>query len=87
MPQSASVTRSVLRAVWLARTPTSVGTGRCPGARELQIQDTPFILVYRVEETAVLILRVLHTSRRWPSFEDVRIAARRKERKPLPQMW
>lgn len=42
--------------------------GRVKGTRELVIQRTPFILVYRVRPRAarVEILRVLHSAQQWP---------------------
>lgn len=40
--------------------------GRVPGTRELALVDIPYLVVYRVEENSLVILRVLHTSRRWP---------------------
>ena len=43
-------------------------TGRKEGTRELVIQRTPYILVYRVRPQAkrVEILRVLHGAQQWP---------------------
>lgn len=41
--------------------------GRVLGTRELVIGALPYIIPYRVRETDIEILRVLHTSRRWPS--------------------
>lgn len=42
--------------------------GRVKGTRELVIQRTPFILVYRVRPRMkrVEVLRVLHGAQRWP---------------------
>ncbi len=40
--------------------------GRVPNTKELVIDRTPFILGYRVRDNRIEILRVLHTSRRWP---------------------
>ena len=40
--------------------------GRVPGTRELVLVDVPYIIAYRVEGNSVVILRVLHTSRKWP---------------------
>ena len=40
--------------------------GRVPDTRELLVDRTPFILPYRVRDNKIEILRVLHTSRRWP---------------------
>jgi toxin ParE1/3/4 len=41
--------------------------GRIPNTRELVIDKTPYILPYRVRDNKVEILRVLHSSRRWPT--------------------
>lgn len=41
--------------------------GRVPGTRELVIRGLPYIVPYRVRDSALELLRVLHTSRRWPS--------------------
>ena len=41
--------------------------GRVLGTRELVFGDLPYIIAYRVRERDVEILRVLHSSRRWPS--------------------
>lgn len=40
--------------------------GRVIGTRELVIQGLPYIIPYRVRDNTIEILRVLHTSRRWP---------------------
>jgi len=41
--------------------------GRVPYTKELVIDRTSFILPYRVRDNRIEILRVLHTSRRWPT--------------------
>lgn len=41
-------------------------TGRVEGTRELVIVNTPYLLVYRVKGKTVEILRVLHSSKRYP---------------------
>ncbi|MBE9050939.1 type II toxin-antitoxin system RelE/ParE family toxin [Nostocales cyanobacterium LEGE 11386] len=41
-------------------------SGRIEGTRELIISNSPYILIYRVSEESVEILRVLHTSKRYP---------------------
>lgn len=46
--------------------PESAKLGRVPGTRELIVTGTPFVIVYRVETTAVVILRMLHGAQRWP---------------------
>lgn len=46
--------------------PAMARPGRVPGTRELVVVGTPYIVVYRIEAAAVLILRVLHGAQRWP---------------------
>ena len=49
------------------RTHPAIGrAGRIAGTRELVLADMPYIIVYRVSETHVEILTVMHTSQRWP---------------------
>ena len=40
--------------------------GRVPNTKELVVDRTSFILPYRVRDNRIEILRVLHSSRRWP---------------------
>ena len=40
--------------------------GRINGARELIIQRTPYIAVYRIARSTIRILRVLHGAQMWP---------------------
>jgi addiction module RelE/StbE family toxin len=40
--------------------------GRVPDTRELVITGLPYIIPYRVSNSIVVILRVYHTSRKWP---------------------
>ena len=42
--------------------------GRIPGTRELVVANLPYILPYRVRSDTVEILRVFHTSRKWPEI-------------------
>ena len=50
----------------LSRHPHAGRPGRVEGTRELVIPDLPYIVPYRVTGQAIEILRVYHTSRRWP---------------------
>jgi toxin ParE1/3/4 len=50
----------------LARQPGMGRPGRVPGTRERVLVDVPYIIAYRVEEDSVVVLRVLHTSMKWP---------------------
>ena len=43
--------------------------GRVPNTRELSISRTPYIVIYRVTEEAVYILRVLHARQQWPAAD------------------
>jgi toxin ParE1/3/4 len=49
----------------LADYPAIARPGRVAGTRELVVVGTPYIVVYRVEPSAVVILRVLHGAQRW----------------------
>jgi toxin ParE1/3/4 len=51
---------------WLAATPQLGRPGRVLNTRELVINHTPYLVVYRVRQNTVQVLRILHTSRRWP---------------------
>ncbi len=51
----------------LAAHPAMARPGRVAGTRELVVVGTPYIVVYRVEASAVGILRVLHGAQRWPA--------------------
>ncbi len=44
--------------------------GRVNGTREFIVTGTPFILIYRVENSIVRILRVLHGHQQWPLNES-----------------
>ena len=50
----------------LADHPALGRPGRVPATRELVVVGTPYIVVYRVERTVVLVLRILHTAHRGP---------------------
>jgi len=50
----------------LPKRPAVGRPGRVLGTRELVILGLPYIVPYRVREMDIEILRVLHTSRRWP---------------------
>lgn len=52
-------------AAQLADFPNLGRSGRVPGTREV-IPHRSYRLVYRVEGDTVAIVRVIHTSRRWP---------------------
>jgi toxin ParE1/3/4 len=41
--------------------------GRVKGTRELVVGATPYVIVYRVDPDAIVILRLLHGAQRWPT--------------------
>jgi toxin ParE1/3/4 len=55
----------------LASFPEIAPQGRVGGTRELFVSGTPYILVYRIEPSCVVILRLLHGSQHWPPDADV----------------
>ena len=46
--------------------PAMAPSGRVPGTRELVVVATPYIVVYGIEASAVVTLRVLHAAQRCP---------------------
>jgi addiction module RelE/StbE family toxin len=50
----------------LTRRPAIGRAGRVLGTRELVMGELPYVVPYRVREQDIEILRVMHTSRRWP---------------------
>jgi toxin ParE1/3/4 len=50
----------------LAEFPRVGRAGRVPGTRELVVLRTPYLVVYRIDEPLVEILRVVHGARQWP---------------------
>lgn len=50
----------------LAEYPHRGRPGRNEGTRELVVTGFPYIIVYRVREATIRMLRVLHGSQNWP---------------------
>ena len=50
----------------LADFPNLGKVGRVEDTRELPLPPLPFILVYRLSEQAVEVVRILHGAQRWP---------------------
>jgi toxin ParE1/3/4 len=48
--------------------PASGRSGQVPGTMELVITNLPYIVVYRLSNEAVEILRVFRSSRDWPEL-------------------
>ena len=56
-----------IKAVSLLGAQQGIGrTGRVPGTKELIVPGLPYIIPYRVKDGEVQVLRVYHTSRKWP---------------------
>lgn len=41
-------------------------SGRILGTRELIVAESPYIIVYKISDKIIEILRILHSSRKWP---------------------
>jgi addiction module RelE/StbE family toxin len=64
----AQVASAIMKAVHrLTRFPRSGRPGRIKGTRELVVSGLPYIIPYRVVDDVILILSVIHTSRKWPT--------------------
>lgn len=50
----------------LGRYPQMGRPGRLQNTRELVIANSPYIVIYSIEENAVVVLRVLHGAQAWP---------------------
>ena len=64
--------QKVAEQIWLAagslaEFPERARAGRVPGTRELVLVDLPFFIAFRVKDNIVQILRIIHTSRKWPT--------------------
>lgn len=62
----ATTDRIEAAALRLTEFPRSGREGSVPDTRELPIPGLPFLIIYRVRETAIEVLRVLHGARQWP---------------------
>jgi addiction module RelE/StbE family toxin len=67
-PQSAQKIASTIfdSAESLATFPHRGRIGRVPGTRELVLSPLPYLIVYRVKDQALEILRILHGAQQWP---------------------
>jgi toxin ParE1/3/4 len=50
----------------LAKTPHIGRSGRVPGTKELVVETTPYVIPYRCKDDRLEIIRVYHSSRKWP---------------------
>jgi addiction module RelE/StbE family toxin len=46
--------------------PSRGRVGRIQGSREIVVPGLPYIIAYRVKDTAVQILHIYHGARNWP---------------------
>jgi toxin ParE1/3/4 len=67
-PQSAARVSERIYAITqnLVDFPAIGRVGRISGTRELPLPDLPYIIAYRVTQSSVDILTIIHTSQRWP---------------------
>jgi toxin ParE1/3/4 len=66
-PAAAGEVDRILRAVErLADNPAMGRPGRVPKTRELVVPGTPYLLIYRVKNDRLEVLRVFHGARQWP---------------------
>ena len=68
---SSAAASRVAQKIWnsvqlLADQPSLGRPGRVAGTRELVISGLPYIVVYTEQDGMVVILRVMHTSLKWP---------------------
>jgi toxin ParE1/3/4 len=63
------VARKIWDSIQLLRQQPGMGRpGRVPGTRELIIADLPFIVPYAEHNGEIVILRIMHTSMKWPEL-------------------
>ena len=61
-----TVLKIITAAETLAGFPDTGRPGRIPDTRELVISGLPYIVPYSISNSIIVILRVYHTSRKWP---------------------
>jgi toxin ParE1/3/4 len=65
------VARTIYQTIAQLKTfPNRGRPGRVDGTRELVFPPLPFVVVYRVKESAVEIVRLLHGAQRWPPINE-----------------
>ena len=64
-------------AVRACRTPTLYRPGRLKGTREIVVHPH-YVMVYRVEPAAIVVLRVLHAALQWPPVGEATKKGRSK---------
>ncbi|MCI5144171.1 MAG: type II toxin-antitoxin system RelE/ParE family toxin [Candidatus Electrothrix sp. AR3] len=61
------VARTIQASVQLLAEQPGIGRpGRVAGTRELMVSGLPYIIPYLEQDGSVIILRIMHTSMKWP---------------------
>jgi toxin ParE1/3/4 len=67
------VARNILNSIRLLKDQPGLGRpGRVTGTRELVISGLPYIVPYLEEDGRIVILRIMHSSRKWPASFQVK---------------
>jgi toxin ParE1/3/4 len=72
VPSEAHKILSTIRksAMQLEQFPALGRPGRVADTRELVVARTPYIIVYRARASMLQVLRVLHSSQKWPRSDE-----------------
>ncbi len=63
-----TIAERIVEAAHLLLTQPKMGrTGRVSGTREWVVQQTPYLLIYVVNDDTLQILRVIHSKQNWPN--------------------
>ena len=62
-----SVIKRILESIEkLTNFPAMGRAGRVPHTKELVVSGSPFIIVYQVHQNTMYIVRIIHSSKKWP---------------------
>jgi addiction module RelE/StbE family toxin len=57
----------ILQSIEFIRNFAKIGRkGRIPGTREFVVPDSPYVLLYKIEDTTLVMFRIMHGAQRWP---------------------
>ncbi len=63
------VAKKIWDSVQLLKTQPGLGRpGRVVGTRELIISELPYIIPYMEKDGTIIILRIIHSSIKWPNY-------------------
>lgn len=70
-----SAAKSIAQKIWdaskqLVKNPEIGRTGHVDGTREWVVGQTPYLIVYRIKEDQIEILRVWHSRQNWQSKDN-----------------